>query len=476
MKDSHNVLSRGLESNANAAAERHRHSDALVVQTGKNIIASVTKLAQKWEETRKNYVRQPSQMLPSLTIENAVLRSLLYPMINDRSKTIPEAHAKTFQWIFQDPKLHKKPWNDFTSWLRYSNAIYWVNGKAASGKSTLMKFLSTQPEVQRHLAVWAENMPFVCAHFFFWNLGSPLQKSQCGLLRSLLHQALSQHAHVIPQVMPKLREEMSQRSPDFLRDLPDSWHSWSVYELRQVLEDIFKRTTESIKFCFFIDGLDEYDGDHLEILSLLRNISLTPNVKLCISSRPLLVFEQEFEGCPTLCLQDLTVDDIKLYVHDKLNEHKAMSKLHLEEPDLATSLIAEIVKMSSGVFLWVTIAIRSLLKGLTNHDSISDLQRRLRQLPPELDDLFSLMLRSIKPDFYLEQASRLFQLVYHADRPPSTVQLSIADDEDVTIALKDSPYTLSAEQWFQRDASMSARLKSRCAGLLEVHRDHENEK
>lgn len=273
---------------------------------------------------------------------------------------------------------------------------------------------------------------------------------------------------LISEIMPELWKKLSRRTSDFLAELRESWHSWSVAELRHVLEELFRRTAESVKFCFFIDGLDEYDGDHIEIISLLRHISLKPNVKLCISSRPLLAFEQAFDDCPKLCLQDLTIDDIRLYVHDKLNEHKSMSRLQYLEPDSSKALIREIVEMSSGVFLWVTIVTRSLLKGLTNLDGIADLQKRLRELPPELDDLFSLMLKSIKPKFYLEQASRIFQLVYHATDPLTTIDLSFADDDDTSLALQPGIRKLESSERSARHVSIVARLKSRCAGLVEV--------
>lgn len=404
--------------------------------------------------------------------EDAVLRSLLYPMIRQRHETIAEAHANTFRWIFKNPTSYNKPWDDFTLWLTSQNDTYWINGKAASGKSTLMKYINTSPDLQQHLARWAGYTPFMCAYFFFWNLGTTLQKSQAGLFRALLYQILAERRGLIPEILPELWKRLSRRKRDFLHSLQEGWHSWSLLELRQVLEGLFKQTASSLKFCFFIDGLDEFDGDHLEIISLLRNISLNPNVKLCVSSRPLLAFEHAFEQCPKLCLQDLTVDDIRLYIHDKLNEHQEMSKLQHNEPESTEALITEIVEMSSGVFLWVTLVTRSLLKGLTNLDGVSDLQKRLRELPPELDNLFSLMLKSITPTFYLEQASRFFQIVYHAALPLSTLQLSFANDGDDSLALRPGKVILSPSERHARHVSIVARLKSRCAGLVEVQNAH----
>jgi hypothetical protein len=71
-------------------------------------------------------------------------------------------------------------------------------------------------------------------------------------------------------------------------------------------------------------------------------------------------------------------------------------------------LVLKIVEMSSGVFLWVALIIKSLLQGLTNFDSVSDLIKRLLELLIELNDLFNRIIESISPVFYVKQAARLF--------------------------------------------------------------------
>jgi hypothetical protein len=60
------------------------------------------------------------------------------------------------------------------------------------------------------------------------------------------------------------------------------------------------------KLCLFIDGLDEYDGRYSDIIDLCHEFAALPNLKLCLSSRPLLIFENAFSGSPSLQLQDLT--------------------------------------------------------------------------------------------------------------------------------------------------------------------------
>jgi predicted ATPase len=85
-----------------------------------------------------------------------------------------------------------------------------------------------------------------------------------------------------------------------------------------------------------------------------------------------------------LRLQDLTHDDIRLYVNNKLTDNTQMQELCVEDPAEAPKLVDEIVHKAQGVSLWVKLVVRSLMDGLTNGDHILDLQGRLREFPSEL--------------------------------------------------------------------------------------------
>lgn len=60
------------------------------------------------------------------------------------------------------------------------------------------------------------------------------------------------------------------------------------------------------------------------------------------------------------------------------------------------NLQIEIVSRAQGVFLWVFLVVRSLVQGLTNADRITDLERRLRSLPTDLETYFRHMLDTIE--------------------------------------------------------------------------------
>ena len=53
-----------------------------------------------------------------------------------------------------------------------------------------MKFISEDARTRDALSSWAGEDSLLRASLYFWNLGSRLQKSQIGLLRSLLYHVL----------------------------------------------------------------------------------------------------------------------------------------------------------------------------------------------------------------------------------------------------------------------------------------------
>jgi hypothetical protein len=101
-----------------------------------------------------------TEMTSRKSVGNDLLQSLLFPTIIERFEGVVEAHSSTFAWLFQDPRAgaqagKDKLWSDFPDWLRNGSGIYWINGKAASGKSTLMKYICMRPDIPTHLQNWA---------------------------------------------------------------------------------------------------------------------------------------------------------------------------------------------------------------------------------------------------------------------------------------------------------------------------------
>jgi hypothetical protein len=176
------------------------------------------------------------------------------------------------------------------------------------------------------------------------------------------------------------------------------------------------QTVVPFRLCLFTDGLDEYDGDFVEIAQFFTGLADTSseNNKICLLSRHLICFEDAFSGMPSLKLQELTKGDIRRFVYDKLTSNHRWAFLANEEPEKFQNVMNEIIFKADGVFLWVKLVVTSLLAGLTNHDDISELEKRLIIPPEDLEKLYMHMLTNIEPAFYLEQASKIFQIVQQA--------------------------------------------------------------
>lgn len=171
-----------------------------------------------------------------------------------------------------------------------------------------------------------------------------------------------------------------------------------------------KLASHQLKFCFFIDGLDEYDGDADEIAQYLKALSTcSPYTKFCLSSRPWPEFQDIFLKDPTLRLQGLTRNDISRFVNDKLNNNDNRRYLIAEDFQGGSSLVHEIGAKADGVWLWVVLVVKSLIQGLRSGDRLRDLRNRPASLPSDIEDLYAHMLQSINP-LYAEEGSKIFQI------------------------------------------------------------------
>ena len=394
-------------------------------------------------------------------LQKTLIDSLYFSEMTDRRNRIVEAYEKTFQWIFLPGYARQQKWTNFSEWLEGRSTLYWVTGKAGSGKSTLMKYLHRDKRTMDHLKNWAAGIPILTAAFFFWNSGTQMQMSEVGFLQSILSQVLKEYPALIPRILPERWETFDLFGHDESK--------WSAPELRRAFKLLAREEAPEAKFCFFIDGLDEFEGDHTNLITLIKDIGSSSNIKICVSSRPWTLFEDEFKHKPSLMLQDLTYPDIVHFIDSAFYKKPEFIELKKREPEYASELLKDIAQKSAGVFLWVTLVVRSLLQGLVNGDRVSDLQRRLALLPPDLENLYEKMLSSLDP-FYLEHASQIFQNVRAAEVPPSLLCLSFADEEpDFVINMNVQP--LSEDEQFSRADIMRRRLNSRCKGLLEVGPD-----
>ena len=411
-----------------------------------------------------------TSQLSSLAIEGKsypmqlkVIESLRFEMIFERRKRIVEAYPTTFEWLFSEPSPVELPGVPMLQWLRERNGIYWVSGKAGSGKSTFMKFLTNDERTRQALEVWAGTKRLVIASYFFWNAGTEMQKSQLGLLQTLLYTVLQQ----CPQLA-------SQICPAQIQKAASSTLVWTRAEILEVLKDLGLRTSDSTRFCFFIDGLDEFHGDHTEVLEVMKDLT-SDHIKICFSSRPWNVFQNAYgANCGLkLQLQDINRQDILRFVEGTLSKERHFRDLKASD-NRYDRLVNEIVERASGVFLWVFLVVQSLRRGLCNSDTISELQDRLRILPTELELFFQHILDSVEK-VYHRQAARIYLIRLSAQGSLTTMTASFFDEKDSNFALTRLSSSWGKDEIKSRTRHISRRISARCTDLIEVSEEHKVE-
>jgi hypothetical protein len=305
----------------------------------------------------------------------SIIDGLMFPEMMLRRDTITPTAYDTYDWIFG-------PSSSFHTWLQSEGELFWISGKAGSGKSTLMKFLSRHRRTTELLRQWSGSSEFIVIDFYFWYSGTTMQKSVEGLLRSVLYQILSSCPDAVKAACPERWAESLSRTKHLAA------MKWTEAELEESLDCIANVDKLHKRLCFFIDGLDEFHGDHQRLVNIVRKLAQQSRIKICVSSRPWNVFATAFEQrVPSLRLEDLTNHDIATYVYGELDE--------LPRSTAFQQLVSEVVERAQGVFLWVFLVVRSLRSGLVEGDDLSMMQQRLDSFPSDLAEFFNVILSRV---------------------------------------------------------------------------------
>jgi hypothetical protein len=317
-----------------------------------------------------------------------------------------------------------------------------------------MKYICEHDVAFKALKSWAAPQRLITANHFFWNSGVPMQKSQNGLLQSLLYQVLL----ACPTIMPNI---CSTRLPI---------EPWTRTELFEALLEVSKQANLPAKFCFFIDGLDEYDGEHEELIQLLKDFTASACIKICVSSRPWNTFLDALDYSEwKLVLEDLTRNDIREYINATLVYNNKFAEVSRKDPR-CTTLAPQITNRAQGVWLWVYFVVRDLLRDLKGEEGFRFLQRRLDSFPDELEDYFANILSRIDR-IHRQETARIFLIAVDAvgPLPIQAFQFLHMEEENPDYAIDLSVVPTFANEREECCRRWRKLLNSRCRGLLEVN-------
>jgi hypothetical protein len=312
------------------------------------------------------------------------------------------------------------------------------------------------------LSSWAGKRKLFTANYFFWNSGKEMQKSQHGLLQSILCQILRSE----PDLVTKLCLHHDAQEP------------WSVSELIEVFRQIQGATVVSAKFCFFIDGLDEYNGPEEKIVEVLNILTQSPHVKICTSSRPWLAFENAFgKSEHTLKVQDFTATDMGEYVRGMFGKNPEFNRIMVKDARLQI-LITEIVSRAKGVWLWVYLVVRDLTRDIDNQEKFAFIQKRLDAIPDKLEAYFEEIMGRIET-IYKPEMAQIFLTTAASVRPLPLYALSLLNANEPVGMENMTPESDAHRSVGPVDQKVLAatcetlriKVKTRCRDLITVQYD-----
>lgn len=413
--------------------------------------------------------------------------------MHDRADEVTEAYASTFDWVFADAPESSSSSQGHTvkhsvkNWLTTTEAgpIYWITGKPGSGKSTFIRYLFQHDETMQCLQDWsgAQEPPCLVAGFFFWTSGSREQRSQTGLLRSLLHQLLSAHPEYIATSFPTLWKKLcAMPTKERIKLRLD----WTVEELLPAFLTFISTASAKMKICLFVDGMDEFEGDHADIIDLFKSLATGPgaaNVKMCLSSRPWAVFQDAFEfAVPNLKLQELTHGDMQQYVSENLQHSSQVHDILQQDAVKGAKFLQSVIERADGVFLWVRLAVDKILERFVAGEGLEGLDTLLQTLPSDLDELFAKLLFEDQTADQLQQSASLYSLMRAREKVADFVrndsannltvwELAFAlDKADDALVLDKLPVEEVTDEYIQeRGEATIATINQRFAGLLDFH-------
>ena len=230
--------------------------------------------------------RQSDQLESAENLPHSIpAKSLDYEGRCDREDQLWNARAnpQTVNWIWDSP---------FAEWASGAEGLVWICGKPASGKSTLMECITRSDKLQDHLRRGVSRNWTIFHHFVFnFGLNKDIRNNFEGFPRSLLYQ-LTRRSHGV-------KAGMDTRAVDSLETKPD--YRWTLRALQEQLGVVLEQLSNPL--CILLDGLDEYQGDKWDMANFLLETA-TSQVKLCIASRPDMVFEIAFKNTPTIKMQE----------------------------------------------------------------------------------------------------------------------------------------------------------------------------
>jgi len=226
------------------------------------------------------------------------------------------------------------------------HCIYWLNGMAGTGKSTVARTIARMFAERKCLA----------ASFFFTRGGGDVSNA-----KKFVTTIAYQLTHKIPAFKPYICEAIDENPDIFDRGVADQWNI--------LISQPFAKFVLPIDIFLVIDALDECDGeqDARLILQLLSNMTGTVqnkgyNLRTFITSRPDTPIRREFGSMSQVKHRDLILQNVpkpiinkdlaRYFKHELVQVKNEDEYLPPNWPD--ETEVEQLVEKADGLFIYAT--------------------------------------------------------------------------------------------------------------------------
>ncbi|KAJ7206404.1 hypothetical protein GGX14DRAFT_457711 [Mycena pura] len=295
---------------------------------------------------------------------------------------------------FPEPACHPgtrtKIMNDLMDWATDPNAnpVLWLHGTAGAGKSAVAQEFASKCSTQGYLGA-----------SFFFRRGHPKRGTWDGLINTIAYQL----AIVIPEFSLPLQQIINSNRLIANHSIPLQFQKSLVETFR-----CMPQTSLPLPIVV-LDGLDECADvkNQQQILQLFLSKIQTGHLplRLLVASRPETHLRKIFDAAPTSvicsrkCLDaDVTAyNDIRTYLRDefsRISSEFLAQGVALDASWPGREDLEQLVRRSSGVFIFAKTAIRFIDDGRYSHPAVrlAAVMSGSPESTTPLDDLYSTIL------------------------------------------------------------------------------------